>query len=212
MNNISRLFESSNNVGSFAKAYFGYLSKVLNSIDVLEIEKFVEILLDARERGASVFFIGNGGSAATASHFVNDIGVGSRSWHKPFCVMSLTDNSSVVTAIGNDRGYENIFVEQLRLYLKPSDVVVLISASGNSPNLVKALEYANGLGATTVGLTSFDGGVVRERASYGIHVPAQKGEYGPAEDAHMVIDHLVSAYLIHYVRMEMHEVERKRSV
>jgi len=211
MNNVDQIFASSKGVGDFAAGYLGYLSQVLNSIDISEIEQFVATLLDARERGANIFFIGNGGSASTASHFVNDIGVGSRSWDKPFCVMSLTDNSSVVTAIGNDRGYENIFVEQLRLYLKAEDVVVLISASGNSPNLVKAVDYANDIGAITVGLTSFDGGVVRERSRFGIHVPAEKGEYGPAEDAHLVIDHLVSAYLMHHVRLEKLENERKQS-
>jgi len=212
MNNVGQIFENSKGVGEFSSGYIAYLSKVLASINVQEIERFVDILLDARERGANIFFIGNGGSASTASHFVNDIGVGSRSWDKPFCVMSLTDNSSVVTAIGNDRGYENIFVEQLRLYLKPDDVVVLITASGNSPNLVKAVDYANDVGAITVGLTSFDGGVVRERSRFGIHVPAEKGEYGPAEDAHLVIDHLVSAYLMHHVRLEKLENERNRSV
>jgi len=203
MNNINEMLNASCGVGAFSKRYFSYLSKVLDAIDVSSSEEFVEILLDARERGASVFFIGNGGSASTASHFVNDIGVGTRSWDKPFCVMSLSDNSSVVTAIGNDRGYENIFVEQLRLYLKPADVVVMISASGNSPNLIKALDYANDIGAMTVGLTSFDGGVVKSRSKCNIHVPAEKGEYGPAEDAHLIIDHLVSAYLMHHVKNEL---------
>ncbi len=205
MDNIGRIYARSNSVAEFSKGYFSYLSDVLNGIDVREIERFVEILLHARERGDSVFFIGNGGSAATASHFVNDIGVGTLSWEKPFCVMSLSDNSAVVTAIGNDRGYENIFVEQLRLYLKPEDVVVFISASGNSPNIVKALDFANAMGAMTIGLTSFDGGQLRERAVCAIHVPAGKGEYGPAEDAHMIIDHLVSAYLARWVKAEVRE-------
>lgn len=203
MNNINRIYHDANSVGDFARGYFDYLSKVLEGIDIRQIERFVEIILDTRERGASVFFIGNGGSAATASHFVNDIGVGTLSWEKPFCVMSLTDNSSVVTAIGNDRGYENIFVEQLRLYLKPVDVVVMISASGNSPNIVKAMDFANQLGAMTIGLTSFDGGEVKVRAKCCIHVPAEKGEYGPAEDAHMIIDHLVSSYLVRLVKAEL---------
>ncbi|MDX8412797.1 MAG: SIS domain-containing protein [Mariprofundales bacterium] len=202
MDNISRIYGRSNSVGEFSKGYFSYLSSVLDNIDVREIERFVDVLLNARERGDSVFFIGNGGSAATASHFVNDIGVGTLSWEKPFCVMSLSDNSAVVTAIGNDRGYENIFVEQLRLYLKPEDVVVFISASGNSSNIVKALDFANAMGAMTIGLTSFDGGQLRKDAVCSIHVPAGQGEYGPAEDAHMILDHLVSAYLSRWVKAE----------
>ena len=202
MNSICRLYNDSDHFTTFAKGYFEYLSRVLNAIDVKQIERFVEILLDARERGASVFFVGNGGSAATASHFVNDIGVGTLSWEKPFCVMSLSDNHAVVTAIANDRGYENIFVEQLKLYLKPDDVVVLISASGNSPNIVNALEYANSVGAMTIGLTAFDGGTLKEKAKCCVHAPTEKGEYGPAEDVHMIIDHLVSSYLLRLVKSE----------
>jgi len=203
MDNISRIYEENYRIAEFASGYFSYLSNVLQRIDVLQIERFIGILLDARERGASIFFIGNGGSAATASHFVNDIGVGTLSWDKPFRAMSLSDNSAVVTAIGNDRGYENIFVEQLKLYLKPSDIVVLISASGNSLNIIKAMDYANEIGAITVGLTSFDGGKVRERVTCCVHVPTEKGEYGPAEDSHMIIDHLVSAYLLRWVKAEV---------
>ena len=93
--------------------------------------------------------------------------------------MSLTDNQAIVTAISNDDGYENIFVQQLQALMKKGDTVVAISPSGNSKNLVKAVEYANNNGATTVGITSFDGGQLRQIAKQGVHVPANKGEYGP---------------------------------
>src|SRR6185369_2467294 len=111
------------------------------------IAKFIEILLQARERHARIYFIGNGGSAATASHFANDIAIGTRSWAKPFRAISLTDNVAILTAIGNDYGYTEIFVAQLKAVMEPNDVVVAISASGNSPNIIEAVRYANEQGA-----------------------------------------------------------------
>ena len=116
--------------------------------------------------------------------------------------MSLADNQAIVTAISNDDGYDNIFVTQLQALMKKGDVVVAISASGNSKNLVKALEYAISNSTTTVGVTSFDGGQLRQIAKLGVHVPANKGEYGPAEDAHMVLNHLIGAYLTRLVADE----------
>jgi D-sedoheptulose 7-phosphate isomerase len=184
----------------FARAYLHYLQTVLQRIDAGEIGRFVETLLAARERGATVFFIGNGGSAATASHFANDLSIGTNSYLKPFRALSLTDNVPIVTAVGNDFGYEEIFVRQLRVLGKGGDVLVGISASGNSPNLLRAMEYAHSAGITTVAITAFDGGQMKRVASQGIHVPTGPKEYGPAEDAHMVLDHLIGAYLMRFVK------------
>lgn len=194
MNNIDRIF--TRDPVAFAGAYLEYLTKVLKDIDVKEIGRFVNTLLDARERGAMVFFIGNGGSAATASHFANDLSIGTNSYDKPFRVMSLTDNVPILTAIGNDFGYQDIFLRQLKVLGKKGDVVVGISASGNSPNILNAFEYAKSAGIKTVALTSFDGGKMKPMADEGIHVPTAPKEYGPAEDAHMILDHLVGAYLM----------------
>jgi D-sedoheptulose 7-phosphate isomerase len=107
---------------------------------------------------------------------------------------------AILTAIGNDFGYDEIFVRQLRALGKSGDVLIGISASGNSPNLLKAFEYANSIDIGTVAITAFDGGKLKALASQGIHVPTDFKEYGPAEDAHLVLDHLVSAYLMRYVR------------
>jgi D-sedoheptulose 7-phosphate isomerase len=194
MNNIDRIF--TRDPVAFAGAYLEYLNKVLKDIDVNEIGRFVNTLLDARERGAMVFFIGNGGSAATASHFANDLSIGTNSYDKPFRVMSLTDNVPILTAIGNDFGYQDIFLRQIKVLGKKGDVVVGISASGNSPNILHAFEHAKSAGIKTIALTSFDGGKMKAMADEGIHVPTAPKEYGPAEDAHMILDHLVGAYLM----------------
>jgi D-sedoheptulose 7-phosphate isomerase len=198
MNNIDRMYTS--DPVEFARAYLEYLQAVLRRIDPAEIGRFIRTLLDARERSAMIFFIGNGGSAATASHFANDLSIGTNEYAKPFRAVSLTDNVPILTAISNDFGYEEIFVRQLRSLGKSGDVLIGISASGNSPNLLKAFEYASSVGISTVAITAFDGGQMKAVASQGIHVPTDLKEYGPAEDAHLVLDHLVSAYLMRYVR------------
>jgi len=194
MNNIDLFF--STDIETFSRAYFEYLKEVLDQIDVVKIKEFVKLLMNAREEGGMIFFIGNGGSAATASHFANDIAFGTREYEKPFRVMSLTDNVPVITALGNDNGYEEIFIRQLKVYAKPGDVVVGISASGNSPNMINAFNYCNDNDIHTVAITAFDGGKMKQMAETCVHVPTGKKEYGPAEDAHMILDHLVGSYLM----------------
>jgi D-sedoheptulose 7-phosphate isomerase len=185
---------------AFAGAYLTYVHRVLQGIDATEIGCFIETLLEARERGATVFFIGNGGSASTASHFANDLCIGTNEYARPFRVIALTDNVAVMTAISNDFGYEDVFSRQLRALGRKGDVLVAISASGNSPNLLKAFECARECGIKTIALTAFDGGKMKAVADQGVHVPTGPKEYGPAEDAHMVLDHLVSAYLTRIIR------------
>ena len=194
MNNLDRIFTKDPAV--FASGYFDYLSSVLKAIDTREIGQFIETLVDARERGSTIYFIGNGGSAATASHFANDIAIGTNSYNKPFRAVSLTDNQAIITAIANDYGYEEIFVRQLMILGRPGDVIVAISASGNSSNLIRAFDYAKTIGIKTVAITAFDGGKMKNIADESVHVPTALKEYGPAEDAHMVLDHLVGAYLM----------------
>ena len=200
MNNIDQIYSESLSIKDYSKSYIDYLSSVLSNISLTDIEKFVEVLLEARERESSIFFIGNGGSAATASHFANDIAIGTRTYEKPFRAISLCDNQAVITAIANDDGYEKIFTQQLQVLLKKQDVVVAISASGNSPNLLDAIDTAKKMNTITVGISAFDGGKMKEMVDVSLHVPTEKGEYGPAEDAHMVLDHLVSSYLMRLVR------------
>ncbi len=198
MNKIDKFFTE--DIEQFSKSYFEYLKKIFDKVNLSEIKSFVEILLAARENGATIFFIGNGGSAATASHFANDLAFGTNEYKKPFKVMSLADNVATLTALSNDYGYEDIFERQLRVYGNKEDVVVGISASGNSQNLINAFDYASSIGIKTVALTAFDGGRMKEISDYGIHIPTDKKEYGPAEDLHMILDHLVSNYLLRLVK------------
>ena len=186
---------------AYAGAYLDYLASCFSSLDHEALARFVNLLLSSRESGAAVFFIGNGGSAATASHFANDISIGTRTCDdKPFRAISLTDNVAVMTALANDEGYDRMFVDQLKVQMRDGDSLVAISASGNSPNVIAAIEYARSRGATIVGLTGFDGGRLRELSDISLHVQTAKGEYGPVEDIHMIFDHLVGSYLNAEVR------------
>ncbi len=194
MNRIHEIFKDSPTPESFAKGYLNYVGEVLSKIDTKEIAGFIQALDETRLRGGRVYFIGNGGSAATAAHFVNDLTVGTKITQKAFKTFSLSDNLPSLTAISNDVSYEDVFVIQLRAHLTKEDLVVAITASGNSPNILKAIEYANQMSVHTVGLTGFDGGKLRKIVKTPVHVPSQKGEYGPVEDAHMVLDHLVHSY------------------
>ena len=179
---------------SFSKNYFDYLKVLIDKLSIENVSKFIELILETRENNKTIFFIGNGGSASTASHFVNDISLGSRQFEKPFRAISLCDNQAVITAIGNDDGYENIFLQQLQTQAKAGDVLVAISASGNSPNIIKAINWAKDNDLTTVGLSAFDGGMLAKLSDLNIHVPTKIGEYGPAEDLHMVICGLVGSF------------------
>jgi D-sedoheptulose 7-phosphate isomerase len=198
MNKIDSFFTE--DVKQFSSSYFSYLKEIFDKISLSEIQIFVEILLAARENGTTIFFAGNGGSAATASHFANDLAFGTNDYQKPFKVISITDNVAVLTALGNDYGYDEIYIRQLKIYAKKNDVLVGISASGNSQNLINAFKYASTAEIKTVSLTAFDGGQMREISDYSVHIPTNKEEYGPAEDLHMILDHLVGNYLMRFIK------------
>ena len=193
MNNIDKFF--SKNISDFSKKYVSHIKNVIDKIDHDSVKKFIEILLNARNNNSKIFFIGNGGSASTASHFANDLAVGTNDYINPLRVISLTDNNAIITAIANDYGYDQIFLRQIKIYGSKGDILVAISASGNSPNLISALKYANENDIETVAMTAFDGGKIKNMAKHFIHVPTELKEYGPAEDAHLIINHLVMSYL-----------------
>lgn len=186
-------------VSELACSYFGYVIQLIQAVDVSAVEPVVSILRSARERGASVYIMGNGGSAATASHFANDLGkAAKKSGRTPTRVLSLADNVSWLTALANDEGYENVFTGQLDNHLRPGDVVIAISTSGNSTNLVRAVELAKSRGATTIGILGFDGGTLGKLVDVILLVPSQLGYYGPVEDVHMILHHVITACLAQF--------------
>ncbi len=182
--------------------YKNTINDVLNSLDNSEIDKFMDMLLDAYKNDKFVFVIGNGGSAANASHLAQDLAKGTRhsmEQVKRLKALSLTDNTPFMTAQGNDEGYDSIFEQQLRTFAKKGDYVIAISGSGNSPNIIKAIEWANRNGVTTIGITGFDGGKLRKMANHTVHVPLN--DMCTAESIHTII--------FHYVILEMREKFKK---
>jgi D-sedoheptulose 7-phosphate isomerase len=180
---------------AFAAEYGNYLGKLVSSMDYETLAGIVQTLDSARLQKKKIFICGNGGSAATASHIAEDLALGPKKrGHAAFRTVALTDNVSNITAIGNDEGYDLVFVRQLENLFEPGDIVVGISASGNSPNVIKALEYANANGGISVALTGFDGGQMRKIANQCLHVASGPGEYEPIEDAHLIIGHMVASY------------------
>ena len=181
----------------FIRGYIERLKDLLDNIDIESINKIITLLEATQENGGTVYVIGNGGSAATASHMANDLNIGlKRRGIRKFNVVSLADNSSVGTAIANDIGFENFFYMQIEDVINEKDLLISISCSGNSPNIIKAVKYAKEQNANIVGCTGFDGGELRELSDVNFHVDAPKGEYGLVEDVHMILDHIIYSYYI----------------
>jgi len=195
MNNLIKAYSGDLTIGEYSRKYFSYLSKVLDSIDENEITKLGEAFESSRINGNTIFVAGNGGSAATATTMANDIGfdvIKKTGIEKPFKIFSLVDNNSVVTAISNDVGYETIFVNQLKIHYKEGDSIILISASGNSPNVLKAAEWVKSKGGKVIGFLGFTGGKLMDYCDVKIHVQTIAGEYGPVEDAHLIMNHVLA--------------------
>jgi D-sedoheptulose 7-phosphate isomerase len=178
-------------VGYFVGAYLDRLRAAIDRLPVDRIEAIGEILYRAYRHDKQVFIVGNGGSAATASHLACDLGKNTISPNRQrFRVTSLNDNMSLVSAIANDLGYEHVFSEQLKNLIRPGDVLISITGSGNSLNIVNAMEYARERAATNVALLGFDGGRAIRLADEYVLIPVE--DYGVIEDLHLVLDHILT--------------------
>lgn len=172
------------------KAYYEKEIAAIRSIDFSEVDKAVLAIKAAYERGGTIYTFGNGGSAATASHMVCDFNKGiSESLDKKFNVICLNDNTSIIMAIANDRSYDDIFYAQLENKLQAKDLVIAISGSGNSMNIIKAVQYAKTVGCKVVGMTGYSGGKLKELADYHMHVPIDDMQI--AEDLHLSFNHMM---------------------
>jgi len=175
-----------------------YKAQVLEAIDTIDLEKVgqaIEIFRGARDEGRTIFVCGNGGSATTASHFVCDMVKGaSYNYSNRFRIMALTDSLPTLTAYSNDVGYECVFVEQLKNFAKPGDVVMAISGSGNSPNVLRAVEYANSIGCRTIAMSGRDGG--RLGSLVELNLRASHPHMGRIEDTHMIMMHMICYYFM----------------
>lgn len=181
-------------VREFANWYRDQELRQWQALDFDAIDKIAKSLEKAEKAGKQVFVMGNGGSAATASHIATDWSKTAERAGKPLLrCLSLNDNVAFMTAVGNDLGYDALFVRQLENLLNKNDVVVIISGSGNSPNVVKAAEFAKKKGATVIGMTGFSGGKLRKLADICLHIDSD--QYGVIEDLHMAVGSILAFYL-----------------
>jgi D-sedoheptulose 7-phosphate isomerase len=174
--------------------YIKSLQQIVSALDISEIDAVCRTFKKAYHEERTIFIMGNGGSAATASHFACDLNKGAcLNAKKKFHVMALTDSLPVIMAIANDISYDAVFVEQLKNFAKPGDLVVGISGSGNSPNVIKAMEYARQSGCTTVGICGYDGGKLKPLSDVCFHVKLNDMQI--VEDIHMMLGHILMRVL-----------------
>ncbi|MBN1870816.1 MAG: SIS domain-containing protein [Candidatus Omnitrophica bacterium] len=196
MNILEEIFAQSNIRTDYFRSYCDYLKRLISQIDMESVERVVECFSKARQENKTIYFAGNGGSAATASHFAQDMNeIGRKIRGKGFRTQSINDSVAALTAISNDYSYDNVFAMQIQYNFDEGDVLVVISASGNSPNVINAVKLAKEKGGTTIGLVGFDGGRLAQICDHVVHIKSKKGEYGPVEDIHLVLDHLIVSYL-----------------
>lgn len=176
------------------KEYFEKEIELAGKLDLNRLQEIITSLERARNASRRVFVFGNGGSAATASHFACDLGKGTIQPNLPrFKILCLNDNVSTLTAYANDTGFENIFSEPLVTFSERGDLAIAISASGNSPNIVRAVETAKGRGLVTIGLTGFDGGKIASLLDINLHIPSKS--FGHVEDLHLAATHAICEML-----------------
>ena len=170
--------------------YYDGLIKTVNNLDLDEINQSMNAIMEAYERDANIYICGNGGSAATASHFQNDFNKGiSERLSKKFNFVCLNDNIATIMAIANDSGYDEVFSMQLEGKIKSTDLLIAISGSGNSKNIIRAVEHAKSVGAKVIGVSGFDGGKLRKMADYNMHADIMCMQI--TEDIHMTFDHMM---------------------
>lgn len=185
------------NATEIVNRYVADLTQILQAIDPNEVQQVIDALDATRGSRARIFVIGNGGSAATAQHLCTDLSVGLRGRGlQGFDVQCLNDNTSIATAVSNDVAYEKVFTAQLEGVLTADDVLLAISASGNSPNILSAVDFAHFMGATVVGCSGFDGGELKRLSDVSFHVPTTRGSYGLVEDVHLVLNHILHTYYV----------------
>lgn len=187
--------------GNYFREYSQYLFHLLANLDFEVIENVTRLIIRCARRKKSVYLTGNGGSATTASHFATDLVHAGMLGHEPIVrAMSLVDNIALLTALGNDKGYDQVFARQLKAVGGKGDILIAISASGNSQNLIEAVKTAAAMDITSVGILGFDGGQLSKLCDYSIIVRTKKGEYGVVEDLHLFLDHMIASYISMYIR------------
>ena len=181
----------------FLESYKKKLVHLVENLDKKELKRVVDAFNEVELKKGFIYTIGNGGSASTSAHIVNDLGTGlGRRGIKRLNIINLVDNIPSITALANDLDYDSIFVCQLQERITNDDILLSISCSGNSKNIIKAVKYGKECGAKIVSFTGFDGGKLKKLSDININIQATKGEYGLVEDLHLIINHIIFSFYL----------------
>ncbi len=188
------ILKKQRNIEIYSIKYFENLINIFKKININKIGKLSSFLEKCRKKNAKIFVIGNGGSAINASAMSNDLGfdIQKKTKKKPFKIISLTDNNAISTAISNDIGFENLFLSQIQMDYKKNDILIVMSVSGNSKNLIKASQWFKKNNGYVFGILGCDGGKLKKICNDSLIIPSQKGEYGPVEDLQLIINHILA--------------------
>lgn len=197
MHTLATLFSEATSKADYARNYAARVAEVIQKIDFEVVAKLIDFVDEASRAGKHIFFVANGGSAAVASHWVNDLVAGAFQEQGPhFRALCLADNVESITAIGNDVSFEDIFANQIKVHVNSGDLLVAMSVSGNSENILRAVDVAKAAGAHTVGICGMQGGRLKDACDTALLIETTADEYGPVEDSFSIIEHMVTGYLI----------------
>ena len=197
MHHMETIFHGAAAPVDYIRGHLDRTAEVVRAIDADAIATLLAWVQETWEEDKVIFVAGNGGSATVAGAWVNDLSANSVvPGQRGFRVMSLADSGPTITALGNDIRFEEVFAEQLRAWMRPGDLLIVMSCSGNSPNVLRAVEQAHEIGGRTVGVCGFDGGTLKPLVQHAITIETTRDEYGPVEDAFSVVMHAVCGYII----------------
>ena len=192
---FSKFYHETQDINNFKSFYIDQFKTFLNCFDAIDLGPLSDKIVQLHQSGKKIITLGNGGSAANAAHFCTGMSYVSRLWDNPLKSISLSQDATLMSSLANDHGYDNIFYRQLQVLLDPGDVLFAFSVSGNSQNILKAVDFAKSKGVVCVGFTGADGGQLKKKVDLSIHLPQGEKIQGFAEDAHMVLAHLLSYYM-----------------
>jgi D-sedoheptulose 7-phosphate isomerase len=195
---IRKLFEENSEINQFKNVYLDHYTKTLGLLKQIDIGPFLNKILKCHKAGGKIIFMGNGGSQANAQHLAVGLGFVTKKWNNPIRTHALGANSVLMSSLANDYGYDQIFKNELKVILTPHDFVVGLSVSGNSKNVVHALEFAREMGFETFALVGNDGGEILAKDFSSLYIKTDGVELGVVEDIHMLIGHLIGYYLEFY--------------
>lgn len=200
MSIIENFFDKSKSFNEFINHYINYQSECLRQLGDVNYDQLVTKILECHNNGNKIIVIGNGGSASNATHISTGLSYITRNWDRPLRSLPLTTDSILITSLANDFSFEDIFENQLKIHLSSGDLILALSTSGNSLNILKAVKYAKTRGHFIASLTGHDGGELKNLSDFNINIKSEHVLHGIAEDAHMVWGHALSYYLEYYFK------------